>query len=183
MRTMSRRSSRIALVLSLIVVLGTSMPAAAQDSRWGFGTDIGFTSGTVNNTVFTLGLNLDYYPDRSFSFGPMMLLSPTGDLTQIAFAGAAKYHVRFNNGFNLVPFAGFGLIHADLDKGAGPGRIDRNDTSWYLPIGMSLEYQTTHNIALSTTLIVNLHDLNLQPSIPEKDHSSVTLMFGMRWGP
>lgn len=183
MTAIASRCASMALALCLAATLCVTTSAAAEDNRWGFGTDIGFTSGTVNNTVFTLGLNLDYYPDRNFSFGPMLLLSPTGDLTQIAIAGVAKYHVRFNNGFNLVPFAGFGLIHADLDKGTGPGRIDRNDTSWYLPIGLSLEYQTTHNIAVSSTLIVNLYDLNLQPSIPEKDHSSVTLMFGMRWGP
>ena len=113
----------------------------------------------------------------------MLLLSPTGDLLQIAIAGVAKYHFRFNNGFNLVPFAGVGLIHADLDRGAGPGRIDRSDTSHYIPLGISLEYQTSHNIALATTLIVNLHSIDLSPALSEKDSSSVALMFGLRWGP
>lgn len=179
------RCVREGSTLAMAAVLSTclwALPVWAE-GNWGFGTDIGFTAGTVNDTVFTLGLTLDYYPDRSFSFGPMLLLSPMGDLTQIAMAGVAKYHLRFNNGINLVPFAGFGLIHADLDKESGPGRIDRNDTSWYLPIGLSLEYQTSRNIAVASTLIVNLHDINLQPSLPEKDRSSITLMFGLRWGP
>lgn len=159
------------------------MPVQADENRWGFGSDLGLTTGTVDGTVFALGFNIDYYADRNFSFGPMMQISPTGNLFQIAFAGVGKYHLRLNNGINLVPFTGLGLIHADLDRGAGPSQINRNDTSWYIPIGLSLEYQVIHNIALSSTLMVNLHDINLQPSLPEKDRTSISLMFGFRWGP
>lgn len=112
-----------------------------------------------------------------------MQISPTGDLFQISFAGVGRYYFRLNNGINLVPFTGMGLIHADLDRGNGPGRIDRNDTSWYIPIGVSAEYQATHNLALTSTLIVNLHDINLSPSLPENDTSSVALLFGFRFGP
>lgn len=170
------------LCAGLLWVCLQTAPARAE-GNWGFGSDLGLTAGTVNDTVFTLGFNLDYYVDRNFSFGPMMLISPTGDLFQVAFAGVGKYHVRFNNGINLVPFTGIGLIHASLDSGTGPARIDRNDTSWYIPIGLSLEYQVVHNIALSSTLLVNLHDINLSPSLPEHDHTSVSLLFGIRWGP
>jgi hypothetical protein len=179
MRARARRP--IAIVVSA-VLLGTMLlasPVQAEEGRWGFGSDLGFTSGTVNGTVFTVGFNLDYYVDRNFSFGPMMLLSPVGDLFQVAFAGVGKYHIRLNNGVNIVPFTGIGLIHADLSSAS----IDRNDTSWYVPIGVSLEYQVLHNIALSSTLMVNLHDINLQPSLPDKDNSSITLLFGMRFGP
>jgi hypothetical protein len=78
---------------------------------------------------------------------------------------------------------GIGLIHADLDRGTGPGRIDRSDTSWYIPIGVSLEYQVAHNLALSSTLILNLYDINLSPLLSENDHTSVALLFGFRFGP
>ncbi len=182
MTTIASRYASVALAVWLAVVLWVT-PSSAEDAHWGFGTDIGFVSGTVDGTVFALGFNLDYYVDRNFSFGPMALLSPTGDLTQIAVAGVAKYHLRLNNGINVVPFAGLGLIHADLDRGTGPNRIDRNDTSHYIPLGVSLEYQVAPKLALSSTLLVNLHNINLAPSLPEKDHSSVALMFGMRWGP
>ena len=94
-------------------------PAHAA-GNWGFGSDLGLTTGTVDNTVFTLGFNLDYYVDRNFSFGPMMLLTPTGDLFQAAFAGVGKYHIRLRNGINLVPFTGIGLVPANLDRGTGP---------------------------------------------------------------
>lgn len=181
----SLRTTCAAGLLALLV-MGTAVgvpQAQADDNRWGFGSDLGLTSGTVNGTVFTLAFSGDYYIDRNFSIGPMMQITPMGDLFQISFAGVARYHFRLNNGINLVPFTGIGLIHADLDRGTGPGRIDRNDTSWYIPIGLSVEYQVVHNIALSSTLIVNLHDINLAPSLPEKDQTSVALLFGFRFGP
>lgn len=180
----TRPSLAWAVIVLMIGTLAASIqPARADDNRWGFGSGLGFTAGTVNDTVFTLGFNLDYYLDRNFSIGPMMLISPMGDLFQISMAGVGRYHLRFNNGVNLVPFVGFGLTHADLDRGTGPGRIDRNDTSWYVPIGLSLEYQVVHNVALTSTLIVNLHDINLAPSLPDKDRTSVSLLFGFNWGP
>lgn len=158
-------------------------PSPVRSGDWGYGSDLGLMTGTVNDTVFNLAFNLDYYPHRNVSFGPLMQITPTGDLFQISFAGVAKYHWRFDNGINLVPFTGLGLMHVDLDTGTGSSRIDRNDTSWYIPIGLSLEYQVTRHIALASTLIVNLHDINLSPSIEDHDHTSISLLFGFRWGP
>ncbi len=183
---MANVTHRVARLTTVIVIAWLSavpsvLYAQEPQHRWGFGTDLGFTSGTVNGTVFTLGFNADYYMDRAFSVGPMLLLSPLGDLTQIAAAGVARYHLRTGS-LNVVPFAGFGLIHADLSRGSGPGRIDRNDTSWYLPIGISAEYPVNPKLAFASTLIVNLHDINFQPSV-EQDHTSVSLLFGIRFGP
>ncbi len=169
-----------------ILVAGTAVFASqahADENRWGFGSGLGFTSGTVNGTVLNLAFSGDYFLDRNFSVGPLMQISPTGDLFQISFAGVGRYYFRLNNGINLVPFTGIGLIHSDLDRGAGPGRIDRNDTSWYIPIGASLEYQASHNVALTSTLIVNLHDINLSPSYSGHDKTSVALLFGFRFNP
>jgi hypothetical protein len=180
--------SRWTCAAMLLAILATSTivgapHAQADEPRWGFGSGLGLTSGTVNGTVFTLAFSGDYFLDRNFSVGPMMQISPMGDLFQISFAGVARYYFRLNNGINLVPFTGIGLIHADLDRGTGPGSIDRNDTSWYIPIGASLEYQATHNLALTSTLIVNLHDIDLSPSLSENDTTSVAVLFGFRFGP
>lgn len=178
-------------IVRCLVVIGFMLAALglgdevghAQDlqNRWGFGTDIGFLSGTVDGTRFALGFNLDYYVDRAFSIGPMLLLTPTGDLTTIAIAGVARYHYR-TGPVGLVPFAGLGLVHADLDRSAGPGRIDRNDTSHFIPLGVTLEYYLAPKLALSSTLMVNLHDLNFDPPVGD-DRTSVALLFGMRFGP
>ena len=182
--TFSRWTCAASLLAILVAGAVVYAPRAqADEHRWGFGSGLGFTSGTVNGTVFNLAFSGDYFLDRNFSVGPLMQISPTGDLFQISFAGVGRYYFRLNNGINLVPFTGIGLIHADLDRGTGPGRIDRNDTSWYIPIGVSLEYQASHNIALTSTLIVNLHDIDLSPSLSENDTTSVALLFGFRFGP
>lgn len=182
--TFSRLTCTATLFAILVAGATAFAPRAhADENRWGFGSGLGFTAGTVNDTVFNLAFSADYFLDRNFSVGPLMQLSPTGDLFQISFAGVGRYYFRLNNGINLVPFTGIGLLHADLDRGVGAGRIDRNDTSWYIPIGVSLEYQATHNLALTSTLIVNLHDINLSPSLQENDTSSVAMLFGFRFGP
>ncbi len=93
----------------------------------------------------------------------------------------ARYHYRVGS-FNIVPFAGIGFVHADLDRGSGPGRVDSNDTSHFIPLGISLEYQLARRLALASTLMVNLHDLTLDPPVGN-DRTSVALMFGMRFGP
>lgn len=183
MRISDRRGLFIVWLAGLLWLGFLGVSASAEENRWGAGSDVGFTAGTVNDTVFNLGFNVDYYPDRNFSFGPMMQITPMGDLFQISFAGVAKYHLRFSNGINIVPFTGFGLLHVGLDRGAGRGRIDESDTSWYIPVGVSLEYQVVHNIALASTVIVNLHDIDLRPALREADKTSVALMFGVRWGP
>ena len=148
---------------------------------WGFGSDVGFVSGSVDGTVFALNLNLDYYLDRAFSFGPMLQLVPGSDLTQVAVAGVARYHFR-TDFVNIVPFAGIGFIHADLNRGSGPGRVDTNDTSHYIPLGVTFEYQLTRKLALANTVMLNLHDLNLDPPVG-RDRTSVAVLFGVRFGP
>ncbi|MGA6827785.1 hypothetical protein ACO9S2_09260 [Nitrospira sp. NS4] len=104
----------VLLLLTTLIV-----PARADDNRWGFGRDPGLTTGTVDGTVFTLGLNLEYYLDRAFSIGRMMQIAPTGNLFRIACAGGGKYRIRLSKGFNLAPFTGIRLAHADLDRGTG----------------------------------------------------------------
>ena len=187
-----KTNKRLPLVLLTLVCAGFVWPSPAKaepvtstdvtEARWGFNTDLGLWTGTTNNTAFALGFGLDYYMDRNFSFGGMALFTPVGDLTQIGMAAVAKYHLRLNSGFNLVPFAGIGFLHADLNRGSGPSKIDRNDTSHFIPLGMSLEYQVGPKIAFATTLMVNLHHITLSPPVPD-DNTSVALLFGIRWGP
>lgn len=167
-----------------LCVIGLPVAAGADElsNRFGFGTDLGFWSGTTDGTRFAMSFNMDYYVDRAFSVGAMTLFTPAGDLTNIGFAATAKYHYRMGQ-VNLVPFAGIGLLHADLDKNSGPGRIDRNDTSYWVPIGISAEYQMTPKLALANTLLFNLHNIDLSPSLAQRDTTSVTLLFGFRFGP
>lgn len=171
-----------AIMLALTLAAGLCDIARAEKGDWGFGTDVGFISGTTNDTVFALNFQADYYVAKEFSIGPMFQWVPAGDLKQYAFAGAARYHYQVNDKFNIVPFAGIGFIHADLDKGVGAARIDRNDTSHYIPLGVTFEYQVNPKLAFSNTVMLNLHDINMSPSL-QRDTTSVAVLFGMRFNP
>jgi hypothetical protein len=179
LRTM--RVLALAGLLAATSVVAAVEPGEAQDKGWGVGTDLGFISGSVDGTVFALNFQLDYYLDRAFSFGPMLQLVPSGDLTQVAVAGVARYHF-WTGAVNIVPFAGIGFIHASVERGSGPGRLDTNDTSHYIPLGVTFEYQLAKKLALASTVMLNLHDLNLDPPIG-RDRTSVAVMFGFRFGP
>lgn len=171
------RVTLAASALAATVSLSAAGPALPQENRFGFGTDVGVWTGTAADERFALGFNLDYYLGPAFSVGPMVLLAPTGDLTEIAFAPVVRYHIRLTH-LNLVPFAGVGFVHADLER----GRVDDSDTSYYIPLGLTAEVPVSEHIALAGTLLVNLHNLELDPPVGEDD-TSVALMFGLRFEP
>jgi len=177
-----RQTGLCALILAVALVTGGGEVARAEKGDWGFGTDLGFVTGTTNNAVFALNFQADYYVAREFSIGPMFQWVPTGDLKQYAFAGAARYHYQVNDKFNIVPFVGIGFIHADLDTVRNGTRIDRNDTSHYIPLGVTFEYQVNPKLAFSNTVMLNLHDINMSPSLA-RDTTSVAVLFGMRFNP
>ena len=161
---------------------GTARSAEPHDAHWGFSTDLGLWTGTTNNTTVALRFGLGYYMDPNFSFGGMALFTPIGDLTQVGVAGVAKYHLRLSNGFNLVPFAGLGILHADLNRGNGPtkGRSQRHQ----------LFHSTGHVTGVSdgteNRLLNDSHgeppSHHALPTLPN-DNSSVSLLVGIRWGP
>jgi hypothetical protein len=90
----------------------------------------------------------------------------------------ARYHFQAKKDFNIVPFAGVGFIHADMNSAT----VDRNDTSYYIPIGATFEYQLTPKLALANTVMLNLYNIDLSPSL-SRDTTSVTVLFGLRFGP
>lgn len=179
-----RKVIRTGILVGLVTVATVGAGAKdghAQENQLGFGTDLGFISGTSDGTVFALGFNLDYYLAQAFSVGPMLLLAPAGDLTEVAVAGVARFHIPLG-AIRIVPFAGLGFVHADLDRGSGAGRVDESDTSHYIPLGVTAEFPLNSNLALASTLIINLHDLDLKPGVVEDD-VSVALLFGIRFEP
>lgn len=171
-------------VLALLCTLAVSLtfpaitPAAEQENRIGFTTDLGVLTGAPDGSHFAMGFGLDYYVDPSFSLGLMTLFTPASNLNTYAFAAAAKYHIRFDR-FTLVPFAGAGFVHMNLDR-TSP-RVDDSSTSVWIPLGMSAEFPVSGNIALSTTVLLNLHRIRLSPM--DRDDTSVGLLFGVHFGP
>jgi len=169
----------VLLALAPCLLMGQVEDAVAEENRIGFTTDLGVLQGAPDGSHFAMGFGLDYYVDPSFSFGLMTLFTPASSLNTYAFAGVAKYHIRFDN-FTLVPFAGLGFIHMNLDRNS-PTRVDDSSTSHWIPIGVTGEFPVGDNISLSSTLLVNLHGIRLSPL--DRDDSSIALLFGVHFGP
>lgn len=112
---------------------------------WSGGAAVGFLSNTPDGTAFALKLHADRFLHRNVSFGPLLQLGFTGDLTQIGFSGQGKYWIDLpetDNRARLVLQAGMGFVHADFF---------RNDTSWLIPLGMGIDYALTKTVSLTGT--------------------------------
>ena len=80
---------------------------------------------------------------RNVSFGPLLQLGFTGDLTQVGFSGQSKYWIDLpdtNNRARLVLQAGIGFMHTDFR---------RDDTSWLVPLGIGVDYAVTKTVSLT----------------------------------
>ena len=65
LRQIATTFSRWTCAASLLAILAAGTVVGAphartDEQRWGFGSDLGLTSGTVNGTVFTLVFSGDY---------------------------------------------------------------------------------------------------------------------------
>lgn len=127
-------------------------PAAGT---WSAGTSVGFLGNTVDDTAFAWNLHADYFTDRHVSFGPLMQLAFTGNLTQVGLSGQGKYWIDLPNlsdrtRLNLQ--AGLGFVHAD--RGA-------TDTSFLIPIGIGLDHAVSDQLSLTTAFLINFTDLDV----------------------
>ena len=172
------RAKVVAGLLTFAAVITSGGPGQAQED-WRYGADLGFMTNTVNDTVFALGFNADYFVTNNFSIGPMLLVAPAGSLTQFGAAGVARIHLKTEY-INLVPFAGVGFVYANLGAGSN-NPTSTNATSQYFPLGLTIEYQLRENLALTTTLMVNIYNLEFGPA--GTDQKSGAVMFGVRFGP
>lgn len=167
-------------VMAIIMVLAFMTWASSQaraENRWGFGTDIGFLADTLDDEVFTLNFQADYYLDSNFSVGPQLMISPGGDLTQITFAGIARYHIPMG-AVALIPFGGLGFVYADLER----GRVDNDDASYTFPFGITAAFQVNRTISLASTLIFTFQDIDVDRRL-NSDNFNIGMLFGFRFQP
>ncbi len=167
----------LALVALLVFLALFHSKAQAQQKKWELGTDIGFLAHTLDDTVFTLSMQGDYYVNNEVSVGPQLLISPVGDLTQITFAGMARYHIPIG-AISLVPFGGLGFVYADLER----GRINDDDISYILPLGTTAIFPVSQKFSLASTLLFTFHDLDIHRRRHD-DHFNIGLLFGFRFHP
>ncbi len=159
----------------MFLMLGTFQ--ARAENPWGFGTDIGFLTDTADDTVFTMSFQGDYFLDSEFSIGPQLLITPGGDLTQITFAGIARYHIPLG-AVSLVPFGGLGFVYADYER----GRTDDQDASYIFPFGATAAFHISRTISLASTLIFTFQNLDFD-NRRDSDNFNIGLLFGFHFQP
>ena len=59
----------IVALLALLFVLSLGSPSVRAENQWEFGTDIGFLADTIDDTVFTLSFQGDYFLNSQLSVG------------------------------------------------------------------------------------------------------------------
>lgn len=137
---------------------------------WSAGTSIGFLGNTVDDTAFAWNLFADYFVDRHFSFGPLLQMAFTGNLTQVGLSGQGKYWIDLDGMSSKTRLnlqAGLGFVHADR----GP-----SDTSFLIPIGIGLDHRVTERMSLTADFLLNFTDLNVGAG------RTTTVMPGLTFG-
>jgi hypothetical protein len=153
----------------------------AEGGNWGFGADLGMLTGTVDGSVFAMGLSADRYVDRAFSVGFEGFVTPASDLLSISGAAVLRFHIELEKA-NIVPFLGIGAIYQDLDRTKNNQTVNVDDTSHLIPIGASVEYPFNPNMAAGIKLTFNMHDLDFKTPVG-KDTRSTTLTAHIRYRP
>jgi len=170
-------------MMAFIAVWGVSS-SQAQESRTNqmvLGVDLGPALGTIDGSAFTLALSGDYYSSRNLSFGPLVQLAFTGDLSQVGISGQLKYTFDVPHGSPFRPNfqVGLGFVHADHENWNGAGTGSRSDTSYLIPVGLGFEYKVQAGILLSTTALLNFSNLNNAAGGFWQD--SLSLLLGIRF--
>ena len=165
-------------VLIVITVVFSQRAAFAQgyDRQWGFGVDLGMLFDTVDNTVFALGGNVDYYVDEIFSIGPMVQVAPGTDFTQVNGWAVAKLHFKTKY-VDIAPFTGPGLTWARVAEGRLSPRTN-DDASWAMVFGVEIGLGKIGKYAVAGTAMYNVYKIKLAE---QTDKGSWGLMAGVRF--
>ena len=86
--------------------------------------------------------------------GPLFQLAFTGDSTQFGLSGQVKYWFPIpgtDRRLTVTPQAGIGFVHNSFRAG---------DTSWLIPVGLTVDYRVTRWLSLDGTFLMNFTDLD-----------------------
>lgn len=144
--------------------------AAGTDAgTFSFGAGLGFLANTTDDTAFALNAQGDYFIKRDLSVGPLVQLAFTGDLAQVGTSAQARYWwpVPGSPLARLVFQGGVGVVHADHAH---------DDTSFLIPLGLSLDYEMNRDMSMTATFLVNFTNLDTGPG------QDTTIMPGLTLG-
>jgi hypothetical protein len=178
----------------LAIGLFTWAPAQAEArSTIDYGQDIGVVSGSPDGTNFAMQFTMDWHSNKGFSIGPMIQFVPPGDFMMIAGALATRYRIDLRNLLDLepdsikrkltpsiVPFLGMGGMHTFLRRGSGADRFEGHDSSYYVPLGVGVEWELHKSFSLSATFSHNFHDISYGDQYGH-DRGSEAAFFGLRY--
>jgi len=164
-------------LLTLLLFLVVNMSSYSQDEKkFGFGAELGFISGTINNTEFMLGFNGDYRAAENFSFAEMISFTPTGDLFQINANSVARFNIPLEY-VSIIPYMGIGFSYGSIEA-AG---VSENSFSLSFPLGLSVTYFVAQQI--QATGRIQFAITNLDYGELGKDSNYLMFMFGFRFAP
>lgn len=183
----------LCLMMAIGIFTWTADRAQARSSIE-YGQDIGFVSGSPDGTNFAMQFSMDWHSNKGFSIGPMVQFVPPGDFMMIAGALATKYRydlkqytgtietpiIRNIIPSSVVPFLGMGGMHTFLRRGSGPDRFEGHDSSYYVPLGVGVEWELHKSFSLSATFVHNFHDISYGDQFGH-DRGSEAAFFGLRY--
>ncbi|MCA9470948.1 MAG: porin family protein [Nitrospirales bacterium] len=157
-------------------LFGTNDVQAAEPSSqkpWSVGGALGYLANTPDGAAFALNFTGDVRLNERASFGPLLQLGFTGDLTLVGFSGQGKYAfpIEGSDKFKVLLQGGIGFVHAD----AGP-----SDTSFLIPLGVGLDYQINPQLAFKSDFLLNFTDLDHRGSYNDTNVMP-SLTFGVRF--
>jgi hypothetical protein len=159
-----------------------------------YGQDIGVVSGSPDGTNFAMQFTMDWHSNKGFSIGPMIQFVPPGDFMMIGGALATRYRYdlkEYTGNFetnlirkllptSVVPFLGMGGMHAFIRRGSGADRFEGHDSSYYVPLGVGVEWELHKSFSLSATFVHNFHDISYGNQFGH-DRGSEAAFFGLRY--
>ena len=155
-RRLSAGLAGIALTAGLIG-LAPGPPVEGADLNAGdvtVRTGLGVLGNTPDGTAFAANTNVDIFFLPNFSVGPLFQFAFTGSSTQFGLSGQVKYWFPIpgtEGRLRLVPQAGVGFVNNTFHEG---------DTSWLVPVGVSVDYRVTRWLSLDGTFLMNFTDLD-----------------------
>ncbi len=183
-------------MLALGLVAWTAAQTEARSSI-DYGQDIGVVSGSPDGTNFAMQFTMDWHVSKGFSIGPMIQFVPPGDFMMIGGALATRYRYdlkQYTSNFesewlrtisplmptSVVPFLGMGGMHTFIRRGNGADRFEGHDSSYYVPLGVGVEWELHKSFSLSATFVHNFHDISYGNQFGH-DRGSEAAFFGLRY--
>jgi len=117
-------------------------------------TGLGVLGNTPDGTAFAANTNIDFFVLPGFSVGAVSQHANTGDSTQFGLSGQLKYWFAIpgtDRRLTVTPQAGIGFVHNSFRSG---------DTSWLVPVGLTVDYRVTRWLSVDGTFLMNFTDLD-----------------------